>query len=97
MYAKKEKKQRKISASLPEILRETTLEEFLEAVERVKAGDILTELYDDKANIVKSKFFFSFFCIKNSKIGFFLQRKNLKTKRKKKSTQKKMFKLLNAF
>ena len=36
-------KSRKTSNSLPEILRQTTLEEFLQAIERVKASQILTE------------------------------------------------------
>jgi len=34
---------RKTSVSLPEILRQTTMEEFLEAVERVQASQLLTE------------------------------------------------------
>ena len=36
-------KNRRTSVSLPEILRQTTMEEFLEAIERVKASQLLTE------------------------------------------------------
>ena len=32
--------------SLPEILRQTTLEEFLQAIERVKASQLLAEDFD---------------------------------------------------
>ncbi len=49
---------RKASASMPEILRETTLEEFLQAVERVKAQDscrLLADITDDKINVTSGE------------------------------------------
>lgn len=58
-YASKEAKKsgRKLSMSLPEILRETTLEEFLQAVERVQAADVMLYHHEEEANYTKSKLF----------------------------------------
>ena len=42
-------KSKKTSVSLPEILRQTTLEEFLQAIDRVKASNILTEDFSDSS------------------------------------------------
>ena len=36
-----------LSVSLPEILRETTMEEFLLAIERVRASDLILEQEDE--------------------------------------------------
>ena len=48
---------RKTSVSLPEILRQTTMEEFLEAVERVQASQLLTEDFSG-SNINNGEYFF---------------------------------------
>ena len=48
---------RKTSVSLPEILRQTTMEEFLEAVERVQASQLLTEDFSG-SNINNGGYFF---------------------------------------
>ena len=42
---------------MPEILRQTTMEEFLEAVERVQASQLLTEDFSG-SNINSGEYFF---------------------------------------
>ena len=42
---------KKSSISLPEILRETTLQEFMEAIERVKASELLNENFNSNQMI----------------------------------------------
>ena len=51
---------RKTSVSLPEILRQTTMEEFLEAVERVQASQLLTEDFSG-SNINNGEYFLNYF------------------------------------
>ena len=50
-----EAKSRKTSASLPEILRETTLEEFLQAVERVRGSQLSSDDFEGAFNFVTGK------------------------------------------
>ena len=55
---------RKTSVSLPEILRQTTMEEFLEAVERVQASQLLTEDFSG-SNINNGEYIFFYYFIRD--------------------------------
>ena len=51
----------KTSVSLPGILRQITLEEFLQAVERVKAAELLSEHFNE-TNYIEGNFGSTPFC-----------------------------------